>query len=121
MPIRTGHLLYSKTNKDSLQNFTNRLVSLKNDLIALLSQQAVLMLGTQADILKRIESRLTESREFYAAVSDENEDRATAFVTSHGGPEVVQMVSALSVIVSILFRLIARFRTTVFWNNWPRQ
>lgn len=85
--------MYSKTNKDALQIFTDRLVSLKNDLIALLSQQAVLMLGTQADILKRIESRLAKSREFYAAVSDENEDRAMAFVTSHGGVEEVQMVS----------------------------
>jgi len=75
------------------------------------------MLGTQADTLNRIESRLTKSLEFYAAVSDENEDRATAFVTSHGGAEVVQMVSARLVILSIPFRLIAGFRTTVFWNN----
>jgi hypothetical protein len=79
------------------------------------------MLGTQADTLKRIESRLAKSREFYAAVSDENEDRATAFVTSRGGVEVVQMVSARLVILSIPFRLIAVFRTTVFWNNWPQQ
>jgi hypothetical protein len=90
-------------------------------LIALLSQQAVLMLGTQADTLKRIESRLAKSREFYAAVSDENEDRAMAFVTSHGGVEAVQMVSARLVVFSIPFRLIAGFRTTVFWNNWPQQ
>ena len=79
------------------------------------------MLGTQADVLKRIESRLDKNREFYAAVSDENEDRAVAFVTSHGGPEVVQMVSAGLVILSIPFRLIAGFRTIIFWNNWPRQ
>ncbi len=81
----------------------------------------MLVLGTQADTLKRIESRLAKSREFYAAVSDENEDRATAFVTSRGGVEVVQMVSARSVVLSIPFRLIARFRMTVFWNNWPQQ
>lgn len=78
------------------------------------------MLGTQADTLKRIEARLAKSHEFYAALSDENEDRATAFVTSHGGVEVVQMVSATLVIFSIAFRLIAGFRTTVFWNNWPQ-
>jgi flagellar basal body-associated protein FliL len=85
--------LYSKTNKDSLQSFTDRLVSLKNDLIALLSQQAVLMLSTQSDTLKRIESRLAKNRQFYAAVSDESEDNATAFVSSHGGADVVRMVS----------------------------
>jgi hypothetical protein len=79
------------------------------------------MLGTQADILKRIESRLAKSREFYAGVSDEDEDRATAFVTSHGGAEVVQMVSARLVILSIHFHLISGFRMTVFWNNWPQQ
>jgi hypothetical protein len=89
-------------------------------LIALLSHQAVLMLGTQADTLKRIESRLAKSREFYAAVSDENEDRATAFVTSHGGVEVVQMVSSKLVILSTPFRLIAGFRMTIFWNNLPQ-
>ena len=65
------------------------------------------MLGTQADTLKRIESRLAKSREFYATVSDENEDRAAAFVTSRGGVEVVQMVSARLVIPLILFHLIA--------------
>lgn len=116
-----GHLLYSKSNKDSLQSFTDRLVSLKNELTALLSQQTVLMLRTQADTLKRIESKLAGNREFYAAVSDENEDRATAFVTSHGGVEVVQMVSAGLVILSIPFHLIAGFRMTVFWNNWLQQ
>jgi hypothetical protein len=79
------------------------------------------MLGTQADTLKRIESRLAKNREFYTAVSDENEERATAFVTSHGGVEVVQMVRVGLVILSIPFRLIAGFRTTVFWNNWPQQ
>jgi hypothetical protein len=68
-------------------------VALKNDLIALLSQQAVLMLRTHTDALSRIEARLAKSREFYAAVSDESEDSATAFVSSHGGVEVVRMVS----------------------------
>ena len=86
-----------------------------------MSHQAVLMLSTQADALKRIESRLAKSREFYAAVSDEDEDRAAAFVASHGGVEVVQMVSARLMILSIPFRLIAGFRTTVFCNNWPQQ
>ena len=79
------------------------------------------MLRTQADTLKRIESSLTKSREFYAAVNDENEDRATAFVTSHGGVEAVQMVRARLVTLSILFQLIAGLRTTAFWNNWPQQ
>ena len=44
------------------------------------------MLSTQADTLKRIESRLANNRASYTAVSDENEDRATVFVTSLLGP-----------------------------------
>ncbi|KAH9994636.1 hypothetical protein BJV77DRAFT_1066635 [Russula vinacea] len=84
------HLLYSKTNKDSLQDFTNRLVALKNDLIALLSQQAVLMLSAHTDTLSRIESRLAKDHEFYAAVSDASEDSAATFVSSHGGVEKVR-------------------------------
>ena len=71
--------------------------------------------------IKRIESCLANSREFYAAVSDENEDRATVFVTSHGGVGVVQMVSARLVILSIPDPL-SSFRTAVFWNSyWPQQ
>jgi hypothetical protein len=89
------HLLYSKTNKDSLQDFTNRLVALKNDLIALLSQQAVLMLSTHTDTLSRIESRLAKDHEFYAAVSDTSEDSAATFVSSHGGVEKVRMSDEL--------------------------
>lgn len=69
-------------------------MALKNDLIALLSQQAVLMLSTQTDTLSRIESRLAKSLEFYAAVSDESEDNASTFVASHGGVEAVEKVSA---------------------------
>jgi hypothetical protein len=84
-------------------------MALKNDLIALLSQQAVLMLSTHTDTLSRIESRLAKSREFYAGVSDESEDSATAFVSSHGGVEAVRMVSAglefLSITIFILLDL----------------
>lgn len=69
-------------------------MALKNDLIALLSQQAVLMLSTHSDTLARIESRMAKSREFYAAVSDESEDSASTYVSSHGGVEIVRMVSA---------------------------
>ncbi|KAH9991978.1 hypothetical protein BJV74DRAFT_407332 [Russula compacta] len=84
------HLLHSKSNKDSLQDFTNRLVALKHDLTSLLSQQAVLILSTHTDALSRIESRLAKNHGFYAAVSDGNEDSATTFVSSHGGEEVVR-------------------------------
>jgi hypothetical protein len=105
--------LYSKNNKDSLKDFTDRLVALKNDLIALLSQQAVLMLSTQTDTLSRIESRLAKSLEFYAAVSDESEDNASTFVASHGGVEAVEKVSA-AFLFSILFIIIVGFRATTF-------
>jgi len=67
-------------------------VALKNDLISLLSQQAVLMLSTQSGTLARIEARLA-NREFYADINEEDEDSAASFVSSHGG-EVVRKVSA---------------------------
>lgn len=69
-------------------------MALKNDLIALLSQQAVLMLSAHTDTLSRIESRLAKDHEFYAAVSDASEDSAATFVSSHGGVEKVRTVSA---------------------------
>ncbi len=79
------------------------------------------MLNTQNDTLKRIESRLAKSRSFYAALNDENEGSATTFVSSHGGVEVVQAVSAGLRSLSIPVHLIAGLRMTVFWNNWPQQ
>ena len=106
--------MYSKTNKDSLKDFTDRLVALKNDLIALLSQQAVLMLTTHTDTLSRIELRLTKSLEFYAAVSDESEDSASIFVSNHGGVQAVEEVSAACAILLIPFLIIVGFRATIF-------
>ena len=106
--------MYSKTNKDSLKDFTDRLVALKNDLIALLSQQAVLMLTTHTDTLSRIELRLTKSLEFYAAVSDESEDSASTFVSNHGGVQAVEEVSAACAILLIPFLIIVEFRATIF-------
>jgi hypothetical protein len=96
-------------------------VALKNDLIALLSQQAVLMLRTHTDALSRIEARLAKSREFYAAVSDESEDSASTFVSSHGGVEVVRMVSTGFGVLSAPFLIIAGSRVTISWNNWLQQ
>jgi hypothetical protein len=69
-------------------------VALKNDLISLLSQQAVLVLSTHTEALRRIEARLATNHKFYATVSDGTEDSASAFVSSHGGEEAVRMVSA---------------------------
>lgn len=89
-------------------------MALKNDLIALLSQQAVLMLTTHTDTLSRIESRLAKSREFYAAVNDESEDNASTFVSRHGGVEAVQMVCAVFEFLSISLFIIAGFRATIF-------
>jgi hypothetical protein len=96
-------------------------VALKNDLIALLSQQAVLMLSTHTDTLSRIESRLAKDHEFYAAVSDTSEDSAATFVSSHGGVEKVRMVSAGLRTLSIPCFIVAVFRATNFWNNWLQQ
>ncbi len=75
------------------------------------------MLSTQSDTLKRIESRLAKNRQFYAAVSDESEDNATTFVSSHGGAEVVRMVSPQGWGFSRSLLSYYGFRTTVFWNN----
>jgi hypothetical protein len=113
--------LYSKSNKDSLKDFTDRLVALKNDLIALLSQQAVLMLSAQTDTLSRIESRLAKSLEFYATISDESEDSASTFVSSHGGVQAVEKVSVACEFLLIPFLIIVGFRATTFWKSWLKQ
>jgi hypothetical protein len=69
-------------------------LALKNDLTSLLTQQAVLALSTQANALSRIEASLAKNRAFYATIRDGNEDSARTFVSSHGGEEAVQRVSA---------------------------
>ncbi|KAH9960627.1 hypothetical protein BC827DRAFT_1268032 [Russula dissimulans] len=84
------YLLSSKSNRDSLQSFSDRLAGLKNDLTSLLSQQTVLVLKTHTDTLSRIESRLVKNRQFYATISDRSEDSATAFVSRHGGEDAVR-------------------------------
>ena len=120
-PQFTEHLLHSKSNRDSLLDFTNRLVALKNYLTSLLSQQAVLILNTHTDTLSRIGSCLTKNHEYYAAVSDGNEERATIIVSSHGGEEVVQMVGAGFEVILIRVLIIAGTRTANFWDNSLQQ
>jgi len=97
----TEHLLHWKGNKDYLDDLAGRIAGLKEDLVGLLSQQRTQYSWKHANALERIESRLTDNREFYATVCDEIEEIAEIFVEVNGGGEAVQMVS-LNFLVSPL-------------------
>jgi len=79
------------------------------------------MLSAQTDTLSRIESRLAKNHIFYASLSDGNEVSAMAFVSGHGGEEVVRKVSTETGSPVIRLFIIAVCRTTVFCNNWPKK
>ena len=80
----TDHLLDWKGNKDQLDGFADRIAQLKNDLISLLSEQAVPHPGKHADALAQIESRLTENRAFYGTIMDANEEAAEVLLSKQG-------------------------------------
>ena len=111
----TEHLLHWKGNKECLDDFTDRIAGLKDDLVGHLSQQRVQSPWKHAGALTRIESRLTEHREFYATICDRQEESAEAFVEENGGEEAVQMVS--SIFYSVPF-LNAGSRITASSRNW---
>jgi hypothetical protein len=112
----TEHLLHWKGNKDSLDDFADRIAELKDDLVGHLSQQPGQCPWEHADALERIESRLVINREFYANVCDEHEEIAESFLEENGGEEVVQMVSSNFLSVSSLMD--AGSRMIACSRNW---
>jgi hypothetical protein len=90
----TDHLLDWKGNKDQLDGFADRIAQLKNDLISLLSEQAVPHPGKHADALAQIESRLTENRAFYGTIMDANEEAAEVLLSKQGWDAPARLVSS---------------------------
>jgi hypothetical protein len=92
----TEHLRHWKCNKDNLNSFADRIAQLKKSLTGLLSQQAVQHPGKHTDALAQIESRLAETRDFFAAIRDANEEIAEALLSrqlKQGGEASVRLVS----------------------------
>ncbi|KAI0288320.1 hypothetical protein BC826DRAFT_1039151 [Russula brevipes] len=84
-PGSLKHLLNWESNKGDLKTFAERIARLRQDLIGVLSQQAVQHPGKHIDTLAQIESRLASNRVFYATIADANEDIAEAFSSKNRG------------------------------------